>query len=127
MNQKISIRDERYVKLYLEMLQILDRSKLLRKRVDRHWENVLMWQEKYSDKKLNLLTEQESLGALREAEGLIDALDEGVKELNVLTKKYNALVDRINEYYEKEVLKKEPEYVHPYLDGLEVELEKDWK
>jgi predicted transcriptional regulator len=124
MNEQRKLKKEKegFEVLCRELMGVMGEIEDLERVAEEYWGEVQEWERKYTEEILDLLPPEELREAMARADHIMDGLGMGVKELKALTKKYNDVVDRINERYGEEVLKKEDEYVHPYLEDLEVDL-----
>lgn len=105
--------DPEGAKMVRECIEILARSLALRKIADNQFQRIMEFHKKYEDKNPDDTPWQEKEKIVAEAEALMAEVVMGIKELKKLDDEYEALRQRVNRHYGKEVMQE-----HHYATGI---------
>ena len=106
--------DPEGAKMVRACLAILARSLELRKEADAQFQRIMEFHKKYEDKNPDDTPWQEKEKIVVEAEALMAEVVAGIKELKKLDDDYEALRQRVNRHYGKEVMQE-----HHYATGID--------
>lgn len=113
-------REKREAELKIRAFKSAAKSQVLRYEVDRHYQSILKFIQKYPEEKVEKMDWETKEKVSAEADVLFEKMRIAEADLRELDAEYKELRTDVNEFYGKEVLKEiiEPDYFEKNaLDG----------